>query len=55
VNEYLNQENLNINTLNLGVPDAFMGSDKPGNMLKACGLDEAGIQRAINQRLALIN
>ena len=51
VNEYLSARQLSPKVLNLGIPDDFICQDKPGNMLAACGLDAAGIYRAIKLRL----
>ena len=52
VNECLNQQDIQVATLNLGVPDTFVHQDNPANMLATCGLDEQGILRAIKARLA---
>jgi 1-deoxy-D-xylulose-5-phosphate synthase len=52
VNEYLNQAGFVIEILNLGVPDKFISQDKPGGMLAACGLDEAGILASIHVRIS---
>jgi 1-deoxy-D-xylulose-5-phosphate synthase len=50
VNELLSVFALDTPTLNLGIPDRFIGHDKPTNMLANCGLDVEGIVRAINAR-----
>ena len=54
VNELIVQLGSSVALLNLGIPDQFIPQDKPQQMLKACGLDEAGIERAILARLALL-
>jgi 1-deoxy-D-xylulose-5-phosphate synthase len=51
VNEYLNASCTAVSVLNLGIPDRFIHQDKPLNMLAACGLDETGIKRAIQENL----
>jgi len=37
--------------LNLGLPDSFLEHGKAEDMLADCGLDAAGILRAIEHRL----
>lgn len=51
VNEFLAQANLHTATLNLGIPDAFIEHASPAEMLAECGLDAAGIEASIRQRL----
>ena len=51
VNEWLLAQGIQIPVLNLGLPDIYVEHDKPANMLAECGLDAAGIERAIRQRL----
>jgi len=51
INEFLAAENLTVNMLNLGIPDRFIGQEKPANMLKECGLDAAGVEASIKERL----
>jgi len=51
INEFLAAEDLPVNMLNLGIPDRFIGQEKPANMLKECGLDAAGVEASINERL----
>jgi 1-deoxy-D-xylulose-5-phosphate synthase len=51
INEFLAAENLPVNMLNLGIPDRFIGQEKPTSMLKECGLDAAGVEASINKRL----
>ena len=52
VNEWLLAQGIQIPVLNLGLPDAYVEHDKPASMLAECGLDAAGIERAIVQRLS---
>ena len=52
VNEWLLAQGIQVPVLNLGLPDIYVEHDKPNNMLAECGLDAAGIERAISQRLA---
>ena len=40
--------------LNLGLPDSYIEHAKPADMLAECGLDVAGIERAVRERLALL-
>src|SRR5690554_2820416 len=47
VNEWLLAQGIQIPVLNLGLPDEYVEHDKPASMLAECGLDAAGIQRAI--------
>ncbi|HEC12514.1 MAG TPA: 1-deoxy-D-xylulose-5-phosphate synthase [Acidiferrobacteraceae bacterium] len=49
VNEYLAASGLRVLTLNLGLPDAFLGHGNQASLLAACGLDSRGIQAAITQ------
>jgi 1-deoxy-D-xylulose-5-phosphate synthase len=51
VNELLNQLGITLPVLNLGLPDKFIDHGKHKDLLSACGLDAAGIQRSIEQRL----
>jgi 1-deoxy-D-xylulose-5-phosphate synthase len=53
VNEFLAREKLVVPVLNLGIPDAFIEHATPAEMLAECGLDAAGIERAIRARLEL--
>jgi 1-deoxy-D-xylulose-5-phosphate synthase len=50
VNELLHDEQCNVPTLNLGLPDQHIEQGSSAEMLAACGLDTAGIHHAINQR-----
>ena len=51
VNEWLLAQGIQIPVLNLGLPDLYIEHDKPAGMLAECGLDAAGIEAAIRQRL----
>ncbi|WP_437882457.1 1-deoxy-D-xylulose-5-phosphate synthase [Pseudomonas sp. LRF_L74] len=50
--EFLARENILKPVLHLGLPDSYTEHAKPAQMLAECGLDEAGIERAIRKRLA---
>jgi 1-deoxy-D-xylulose-5-phosphate synthase len=52
VTEFLNQSGQVIPVLQLGLPDIFVDHGKHSELLAACGLDQDGIEQAINQRLA---
>jgi len=51
VNEFLLQNELIVPVLNLGLPDRFVGHGSRDELLADCGLDMAGILRAVQQRL----
>ncbi|WP_278438466.1 1-deoxy-D-xylulose-5-phosphate synthase [Pseudomonas oryzihabitans] len=53
VNEFLQANALVQPVLNLGLPDSYIEHAKPADMLAECGLDDAGIERAVRERLAL--
>ena len=55
VNEWLLAQGIQIPVLNLGLPDLYIEHDKPASMLAECGLDAAGIEAAIRQRLTSSN
>ena len=55
VNEFLQANALVLPVLNLGLPDSYIEHAKPAEMLAECGLDEAGIERAVRERLALLD
>jgi 1-deoxy-D-xylulose-5-phosphate synthase len=40
--------------LHLGLPDTFIDHGDPVNMLADCGLDAAGIERTVRQRITLL-
>lgn len=54
VGEFLARENRQQPLLHLGLPDYYVEHAKPAQMLAECGLDAAGIERAIAARLALL-
>ncbi len=47
VNEFFMQQNIQRNVLNLGIPDRFIEHGEPGDLLRRCGLDKAGVLQAI--------
>lgn len=47
VNEYLSSIQSTVQTLNLGLPDSFIEHGETALLLADCGLDSAGIQKAI--------
>ena len=51
VNELLHAEGVQVEVLNIGLPDAFVEHGTPTELLRDCGLDAAGIERAIRARL----
>ncbi len=51
VNEFLAAAGIACPVLNLGIPDEFIGHDRPDNMLADCGLDAPGIESAIRTRV----
>lgn len=55
VNEFLHAEGLQVEILNLGLPDTFLEHGKPQQMLGDCGLSADGIERQIRERFALID
>ena len=55
VSEFLARENILKSMLHLGLPDIYVEHAKPAQMLAECGLDEAGIEASIRQRLALLD
>ncbi|MBG4974030.1 1-deoxy-D-xylulose-5-phosphate synthase [Pseudomonas aeruginosa] len=52
VGEFLASEGLEVPLLQLGLPDYYVEHAKPSEMLAECGLDAAGIEKAVRQRLA---
>ncbi|HEY1027140.1 MAG TPA: 1-deoxy-D-xylulose-5-phosphate synthase [Pseudomonas sp.] len=55
VSEFFAAENSQVPMLHLGLPDYYVEHAKPSQMLAECGLDEAGIERAVRQRLSLLH
>lgn len=54
VSEFLASENLLTPMLHLGLPDYYVEHAKPTQMLAECGLDAAGIEAAVRERLACL-
>ena len=54
VSEFLARENILKPMLHLGLPDYYVEHAKPSQMLAECGLDQAGIEAAVRQRLSLL-
>jgi 1-deoxy-D-xylulose-5-phosphate synthase len=54
VSEFLARENILKSVLHLGLPDIYVEHAKPAQMLAECGLDEAGIEAAVRQRLQVL-
>ncbi len=52
VNEFLQQEGLTMPVINLGIPDRYIEAASHAEQLAECGLDAAGIQNAVKNRLA---
>jgi 1-deoxy-D-xylulose-5-phosphate synthase len=55
VSEFLAAENCLTPILHLGLPDYYVEHAKPAQMLAECGLDAAGIEAAVRQRLSLLS
>ena len=55
VGEFLAGEAIVKPLLQLGLPDYYVEHAKPADMLAECGLDAAGIEAAVRQRLALLD
>ena len=55
VSEFLARENILKSMLHLGLTDVYVEHAKPAQMLAECGLDEAGIEASIRERLELLN
>ncbi|MCY1249084.1 1-deoxy-D-xylulose-5-phosphate synthase [compost metagenome] len=54
VSEFLAREALLKPVLHLGLPDVYVEHAKPAQMLAECGLDVAGIEASVRQRLQLL-
>ncbi|MCG4454606.1 1-deoxy-D-xylulose-5-phosphate synthase [Pseudomonas sp. MMS21-TM103] len=54
VSEFLVSENILKPMLHLGLPDYYVEHAKPSQMLAECGLDQAGIEVAVRQHLAIL-
>jgi 1-deoxy-D-xylulose-5-phosphate synthase len=55
VAEALSQLSLPLPTLHLGLPDRFIDHGDPAKLLAQCGLDAAGIERSIRERLSALH
>ncbi len=51
VAECLARHGVSVSMLHLGLPDAFLEQGDPARMLADCGLDAAGIERAIRKKI----
>jgi 1-deoxy-D-xylulose-5-phosphate synthase len=47
-------ENILKSVLHLGLPDMYVEHAKPAQMLAECGLDEAGIEASVRERMTLL-
>ncbi|MNM67832.1 1-deoxy-D-xylulose-5-phosphate synthase [compost metagenome] len=54
VSEFLAREALLKPVLHLGLPDVYVEHAKPAQMLAECGLDAAGIEASVRQRMQLL-
>ncbi len=54
VAEALAELGIPVPVLHLGLPDVFIEHGDPQKMLAECGLDAAGIERAVRQRITLL-
>jgi 1-deoxy-D-xylulose-5-phosphate synthase len=50
VNEFLQQQQVSCDVINLGLPDRFVEHGSTAQLLAECGLDDKGIVKAIQQR-----
>ncbi|MCG3170883.1 MAG: 1-deoxy-D-xylulose-5-phosphate synthase [Pseudomonadales bacterium] len=55
VGEFLADRGITLPVLMLGLPDRFLEHGKPATMLQAVGLDAAGIEAAVRERLAALH
>jgi 1-deoxy-D-xylulose-5-phosphate synthase len=51
VSEYLNQQNLPVNMLQIGFPDEFINHGHPAELLAEWNLDKSGILRTVEKRV----
>jgi len=51
VSEYLNEQNISHNLLQIGFPDKLINHGQPGEMLADWHLDKNGIQQTISTRV----
>jgi 1-deoxy-D-xylulose-5-phosphate synthase len=54
VSEFMARENLLKPILHLGLPDVYVEHAKPSQMLAECGLNAAGIEASVRQRMELL-
>jgi len=54
VSEFLARDNLLKSVLHLGLPDVYVEHAKPAQMLAECGLDVAGIEASVTERMKLL-
>jgi 1-deoxy-D-xylulose-5-phosphate synthase len=54
VAEALSEYGIQVPVLHLGLPDRFIEHGDVATMLADCGLDPAGIERAVRQRITLL-
>ena len=54
VSEFLARENVLRSVLHLGLPDVYVEHAKPSQMLAECGLDAAGIEASVRQRMQML-
>lgn len=50
VTEFIHQQGVQVEILNLGLPDRFIDHGKPEDLLSQCGLDAKGIFKQIDER-----
>lgn len=53
VAEFIHQQGLIVDVLNLGLPDTFIDHGKPEDLLAQCGLNAEGILKSVGQRVKL--
>lgn len=53
VAEFIHQQGLIVDVLNLGLPDTFVDHGKPEDLLAQCGLNAEGILKSVGQRVKL--
>ena len=51
VTEFIHQQGLLVDILNLGLPDRFIDHGKPEDLLAQCGLSAEGILNSIRKRI----
>ncbi|QAX81671.1 1-deoxy-D-xylulose-5-phosphate synthase [Candidatus Pseudomonas adelgestsugas] len=54
ISEFIARENILKSVLHLGLPDMYVEHAKPAQMLAECGLDEAGIEASVRERMLLL-